>query len=107
MSLNRRALRALNNRRVIVNSAAYQGPRASVDGALAALHYAWAVYCRIPATPVYTKPFDKAYWRAYRVRTGRVPWRAMRDGDRWRREKTVGEHVAWCRAEWHKASKPR
>ena len=105
MSLNRRAMRALNNYRVIIDSIAYRGPRSTVYEAHEALRYARRVYQQIAKTPGYRKMFDKTYWRAYRVRTGRVPWRVICNGDRWRREKAVGEHMAWCRAEWHHVSK--
>lgn len=103
MSLNRRAMRALNNSRVIIETHMY--PRRTKNEARKALTVMQEMYRRIPDTPAYSKPFDRVYWRAYQVRTGRAPWRAIQKTDRWRREKALGEHVAWRRAEWHRASR--
>lgn len=51
--------------------------------------------------------YDPRYWRAYRVRTGRSPWRAVQAGDRWIAQRRYGKCIAYERALIRRLSQPQ
>ena len=91
-TLNRRAMRALNESHWR-DPETYRADLSTSRAWLAALR---EKYQAAPSRMWFR--YDSRYWRAYRVRTGRSPWRAIQAGDRWIAQRRYGKYIAYERA---------
>ena len=93
---NRRAMRALNESHWR-DPETYRADLSTSRAWLAALRkkYQDAV---VDAPSRMWFRYDPRYWWAYRVRTGRSPWRAIQAGDRWIAQRRYAKYIAYERA---------
>lgn len=104
-ALDRRAMRALN-------ASHWRDPETRLADLAASRAWLAALrekYHRVGAVPPSRGGFryDPRQWRAYRVRTGRVPWRAIQAGDRWVAQRRYSKYIAYERALIRRLSQPQ
>lgn len=105
MSLNRRAMRALNDSH-------WRDPQTCLADLSASRAWLAALRKKYQAAVVAAPSrmwfrYGPRYWRAYRVRTGRSPWRAIQAGDRWIAQRRYGKYIAYERALIRRLSQPQ
>lgn len=99
-TFNRRAMRALNDSH-------WRGPQTYHADLSASRAWLAALRKKYQAAAVDAPSrmwfrYDPRYWRAYRVRTGRSPWRAVQAGDRWTAQRRYAKYIAYERSLVHR-----
>ena len=104
-TLNRRAMRALNASHWR-DPETYRADLSASRAWLAALRKKYqAAVVDAPSRMWFRH--DPCYWRAYRARTGRSPWRAIQAGDRWVAQRRYAKYIAYERSLVHRLSQPQ
>ena len=104
-TLNRRAMRALNDSHWR-DPQTYRADLSASRAWLAALRDKYQRAAALSPSRMWFR-CDPRYWRAYRVRTGRSPWRAIQAGDRWIAQRRYGKYIAYERALIRRLSQSR
>lgn len=104
-TLNRRAMRALNSSHWR-DPQTYCADLSASRAWLAALRDKYQRASALSPSRMWFR-YDPRYWRAYRVRTGRSPWRAIQAGDRWIAQRRYGKCIAYERALIRRLSQSR
>ena len=94
-TFNRRAMRALN-------TSHWRDPQ-TYRADLSALRKKYQAAAVVAPSRMWFR-YDPRYWRAYRVRTGRSPWRAIQAGDRWIAKRRYAKYIAYERSLVHRLS---
>ena len=99
-TFNRRAMRALNDSHWR-DPQTYRADLSASRAWLAALRKKYQVAVVDAPSRMWFR-HDPRYWRAYRVRTGRSPWRAVQAGDCWIALRRYAKYIAYERSLVHR-----